>query len=167
MVVVPTSTHVRLVYEASRIDLGAYVLSLIGLLGLGLLWWRGPLDFGPGDWWEPYPDEPDPFGVDEPSSRPSPPGDASPGTPSPLHGGSPSPTFAPYDDDPWAPPSPALVVDPEDALLGLPEDPTAELARPSHTDLESLDGHEAGQGVPDRVNGAQPPAPSDPPRLAD
>jgi len=43
MVVVPTGTHVTLKYGYTGIDYLAYALSLLGILGVVLLWWRGPL----------------------------------------------------------------------------------------------------------------------------
>jgi len=123
MVVIPTSKHVRLVYSASKLDLGADALTLFGLLGLVLLWWRGPLAFGPGDWWEPYPTEPDPFRADDPvvGRRTS--------TDLLEHDTGPPPPWAPQVDptDGWAPPSPAMVIDPEWTAEPLPADPTSEI----------------------------------------
>ncbi|HEX9258088.1 MAG TPA: hypothetical protein VF855_01025, partial [Acidimicrobiales bacterium] len=43
MVVVPTSTKVTLTYGYTSVDYLAYLLTLLGIVGVVLLWWRGPL----------------------------------------------------------------------------------------------------------------------------
>ena len=47
MVVIPTSTHVRLHYGYTGLDLGSYALTAVGLLGLVLLWRRGRVKLEP------------------------------------------------------------------------------------------------------------------------
>jgi hypothetical protein len=49
MIVIPTSKHVTLHYGNTPVDLLANVLSLIGLAGLGALWWFGRKPTGDDD----------------------------------------------------------------------------------------------------------------------
>ncbi len=119
MVVIPTDTSVRLVYAPSGLDLGANAVSVLGLFALALLWWRGPVRYPPGDWWEPYPEEPDPFGDSDTvarRARPSGEPDVEPELPPWI------PRSGPSDD--WAPPSPAMAVDADWLADPLPADPT-------------------------------------------
>lgn len=59
MVVVPTSKHVRLHYGVTPVDAGAWALTLLGLVGLVVLWRRGRADFP-----EPEAEPPLPAGTD-------------------------------------------------------------------------------------------------------
>ena len=167
MVVVPTSTHVRLVYESSPIELGANAVSILGLFGLMLLWWRGPIDMGPGDWWEPYPTEPDPFEPEGPNVAFGP-----FGSPPTDPDSSPPPPIPPFDQEAgWSLPSAPLVYDIDD--IGLPADPT-EMARPDVEPFEELDEPTDSseppvppEGVLDRGTDETPFPSDDPPRLTD
>jgi hypothetical protein len=47
MVVVPTSTEVTLTYGYTGIELGSYALSLLGLVGLVVMWRQGPVGLEP------------------------------------------------------------------------------------------------------------------------
>ena len=47
MVVIPTSTHVKLSYGYTRTDYASYLLTLFGLVGLFALWKAKPVDVGP------------------------------------------------------------------------------------------------------------------------
>ena len=128
MVVVPTDNQVRLVYEPSGIDLGSNGVSVLGLFALAFLWWRGPVRYPPGDWWEPYPEEPDPFADDERIAPRDRRGDESEAEPEPAPW---IPRPAPGDD--WAPPSPAMAIDADwlsEPLPADPTDPTVDTVRP-------------------------------------
>ena len=146
MVVIPTSTHVSLTYGASTQDYAAYFASVLGLLGLVLLWRKGRVDYGPGDWWEPYPNEADPFADDaEPGRRFE---AQAAGTASEAEG---SPAPAPWvaetsEDGGWKAPSPAAVVDTEWLDVPLATDPTVPIERPEDAVGEA---------------GAEPAAPGD------
>ena len=62
MVVIPTDTEVRLTYGLTLIDYAAYAISLLGVIGLFVLWRRGPVVYpGRVQPWAAYPPEPDPF----------------------------------------------------------------------------------------------------------
>ncbi|HKY65143.1 MAG TPA: hypothetical protein VJM49_02190, partial [Acidimicrobiales bacterium] len=56
MVVVPTDTHVELTYGRTPVEYLSYSLTLLGLVGLVLLWRRPPLRFNsrPGLWDDPF-----------------------------------------------------------------------------------------------------------------
>ena len=47
MVVIPTSNHVTLRYTHTPVDIGAWALTFLGLVGLFVLWRRGPVAFEP------------------------------------------------------------------------------------------------------------------------
>jgi hypothetical protein len=70
MVVIPTSEHVELRYGQTPVDLGAWMVTLLGLAGLAVLAVRGRVHFGDPD--EGDPDEGDPDEDGEPSDRSEP-----------------------------------------------------------------------------------------------
>jgi hypothetical protein len=93
MVVIPTDTHVSLHYGWTPIDLFAWILTFLGLVGLFLLWRSGPIDVPP----EPERVEAstagpeldgEPDAEDEPSER-SPPDDDESSEPDPTPDGVP------------------------------------------------------------------------------
>ena len=47
MVVVPTSNHVTLTYGTSQIEYLGYLLTLIGIVGVIVLWRKGPVSYAP------------------------------------------------------------------------------------------------------------------------
>ncbi len=156
MVVVPTSNDVRLVYEPSTLDLGSNAVSVLGLFALILLWWRGPVDVGPADWWDAYPsDEPDPFGDDDPFATGRRPMNTDPPPPPPP---------VPFDQDPWNAPSPVMVIDADD-----PEAPALPMF------VAETDPGDVAEPMPEAVLEAEspiggsdadhPPSSSDTPRL--
>ncbi len=121
MVVIPTANHVELSYETSNLDYFSYAISLIGLLALAGLSWRGVVAYPPADDWSAYPDEPDPFGFDDILRRRA---DHDPTLfqPPPPPVGTADPTFG--GPDSWGPPSPAMAVDTEWLDQPLATDPT-------------------------------------------
>lgn len=64
MVVVPTSSHVSLHYGDTSVEYLGWIVTLLGLLGLVLLWRAGPMTFPPARPWFPRPDDPDSGGVE-------------------------------------------------------------------------------------------------------
>ncbi len=153
MVVVPTADHVTLRYETSGLEYGSDALSLFGILGLALLWWRGvvayPDDEGDDD--GSAASEPDPFGFDDVVRRSdaetalvrgaSPPGDLRPLAP--AEPGEPdADRFGQHvgDPAPWSAPSPAMIVDTEWLDLPLAADPTAGSPPPGATGPDDRPG---------------------------
>lgn len=62
MVVIPTDNEVRLSFGLSIIDYLCYAISLLGVVGLFVLWRRGPVAYPtPARPWAAYPPDPDPF----------------------------------------------------------------------------------------------------------
>jgi hypothetical protein len=162
MVVVPTSNDVRLHYGYTGLDLFSYALTLLGLLGLVLLWRLGPVRMT-----DPAPaiDAPVDDAADEAhdpytSVRDEPTGDASLGPPWPDVGADDAtPTAALADPPPWTRAAPAAV----DAPPG-PSEPDASWA-PSDDGREWHDARLASPPPPAWAQ--QPPvlpSPLPPPR---
>jgi hypothetical protein len=67
MVVIPTANEVELNYGLTNIDYASYAVTLLGVIGLFVLWRRGqvvyPVRIDP---WAAYPPDVDPFAVDRP-----------------------------------------------------------------------------------------------------
>lgn len=62
MVVIPTEHEVQLSYGFSAIDYTAYGLTFLGVIGLFVMWRRGPVVYpGRAQPWAAYPPDPDPF----------------------------------------------------------------------------------------------------------
>lgn len=78
MVVVPTSTHVKLTYGYTALDLGSYALTFIGLVGLVVFWRGRRVDFSkPAGDSDPEPESPESSGPREAGESPALPGEAS------------------------------------------------------------------------------------------
>ena len=149
MVVIPTSTHVRLNYGYTTTDYASYLLTLFGLVGLFALWKAKPVEVSPiAPMWrtdddpvEPPPEDPrDPGWWVDPTDGPpgSGPGEApgdAPDAPETSAAGS-----APG-------PAPSTAVDPEAVIASLLQ-PSTRPAEPFEPLPEVPGGPESGRPTP-------------------
>ncbi|MGD9705271.1 MAG: hypothetical protein AB7Q42_00040 [Acidimicrobiia bacterium] len=67
MVVIPTENEVKLSYGLTVIDYASYAITLLGVIGLFVLWRRGRVVYADRlDPWAAYPSDADPFAPDRP-----------------------------------------------------------------------------------------------------
>ena len=67
MVVIPTANEVELNYGLTNIDYASYAVTLLGVIGLFVLWRRGQVVYPDRiDPWAAYPPDVDPFAADRP-----------------------------------------------------------------------------------------------------
>ena len=67
MVVIPTANEVELSYGLTNIDYASYAVTLLGVIGLFVLWRRGQVVYPDRvDPWAAYPPDLDPFAADRP-----------------------------------------------------------------------------------------------------
>ncbi len=67
MVVIPTANEVELSYGLTNIDYASYAVTLLGVIGLFVLWRRGQVAYPDRlDPWAAYPPDVDPFAADRP-----------------------------------------------------------------------------------------------------